>query len=163
LSSVGSTRCCGRIASLHLMQKGFYLKITEGPHSFLLASDDVISLQNKECLQVSSRRGGLATACLVKKNTRWTAVRLAQMLGFEAGDWAQAAFIETSDPVVGIMAERVHLIENPPTGKIKPFTVVGSQAGGRSVYRGVRVGDGGPLVVLDRDGLKELVETVLDK
>ena len=139
------------------MQKGFHFQITEGPHTFLLACDDAISLHSRDRMQVDSGRGGTVTAWIEKKGIRWNAVRLGQVLGFEAGEWEQAVFMEATDPVVGIMAERVNVIENHRVGFIKPFTVVGSLAGGSSVYRGVRVGAGNPELVLDRGGLAELV------
>ena len=145
------------------MQKGFHFQITEGPHTFLLAGDDVISLHSRDQMQVDSRPRGTVTAWIGKKDIRWSAVRLGQVLGFEAGEWGQAVFMEATDPVVGIMAERVSVIENHRVGIIKPFTVVGSLAGDNSVYRGVRIGAGDPELVLDRGGLAELVEKVLFK
>jgi hypothetical protein len=145
------------------MQKGFHLQITEGPHTFLLASDDVICLENRDRMQIGSRPGGAVTAWAMKKGIRWNAVRLGQVLGFEAGEWSQAVFMDATDPVVGIMVERVRVIENHHVGNIKPFSMIGSLAGSGSVYCGVRIDGEGPVLVLDRGGLAELVDKVLLK
>ena len=145
------------------MQKGVHLQIIEGPHTFILASDDVISLENRDRMQIGSRSGGAATAWVMNKGLRWNAVRLGQVLGFEAAEWGQAVFLEATDPVVGIIAERVRVMENCHVGDIKPFTMVGSLTAGSSVYRGVRIDGDGPQLVLDRGGLADLVNMVLQK
>lgn len=146
------------------MQKGFYLQIKDGPYTFLLARDETVSVEPRARLQSSSKLSESgALAWFVNSDQRWPVFRLADILGYDAGDWGQAVFIRNGESVIGLAAEQTRQLAEPYALDIQPYTVIGSRFGGRSIYSGVCVDGGEAMLVFDGRGLTELAERVAGK
>ncbi len=144
------------------MQKGFFLRIGEGPHVFLMARDETLAMEPRENLRANTsltEPGVLAWFLIDEK--RWPVVRLANLLGFEADEWGYALIMGDAQRAVGIAVERVQQLAEPYAVDVRPFTPIGTVAGAGSIYRGVGTNGTESTLVLDGHGLLRAAETVI--
>ena len=144
------------------MQKGLFVQITEGPHTFLLASEEAVAIEHRDRLNAGSG-GDTVVASYSSRGEHWPAVSLARVLGFEAGVWSKAVFIKNSETTLGFTAEQVQLLRDPVPMKIRPFTMIGGRSGDRSLYRGVSIEEDKSTLIFDGGGLTRLIKAAMDR
>jgi len=136
------------------VQKGLYLRIEEGRYTFLLPSDDVVSIERRERLQPDpAETNTRVIARFDIDGTGCPIVRLGQVLGEADGEWGQAVFIRQGVHTVGIAAARVVLISDVEALSVKPFTMIGSTDRSDALYTGVGIQDSRSALVFSNDGL----------
>lgn len=143
------------------MHKGFHLQIFEGPHTFVMASEAGISIVDRKDLLIRGDQGEFGAVELSRDNQDWTAVRLAHLLAIDAGDWAQAIFIENDDgDAAVVVAQQVRFTEKDAAGVIKPYTVIGLTSPDTPLFNGVWVKNDSTQLILDRKALAEAATAV---
>lgn len=144
------------------MQKGLFLRIGEGPYRFLLATDDVRKLVTRDGLQRQTDRAShTVVASWAMGDRRWPVLRLAGVLGFEAGEWEEAILLDGEEGAVGLAVESTQLLEESYAFDVRPFFPIGCCFGPQPLYKGVCKDGDALTLVFDAAGVKQMLRTAL--